>query len=63
MDINNDPELEPYHAEWNAQLDKMINAFKLLIKEGDGDIITTQDLRVIEDGLLEFAGHFRDLWD
>lgn len=63
MDVNNDPELAPYHAEWNAVLDKMIAAFEILVRESRGDIITEQELAVAEDGLLEFTSHFRNLWD
>lgn len=48
---------------WEGTLDKMIRAFELIVDEDENGLLHDEDIPVIEDGLLEFAAHFRDLWD
>jgi hypothetical protein len=62
------PELgnEEEYASWNAVVVKMTEAFRLIatydewhLAEGD----TPERWKLIEDGLLEFAANFFNLWD
>jgi len=57
---------EEIALEWEAILDKMIYAFELIVLDNDDlptpDVVECRE-KAIEDGLLEFAVHFRGLWD
>jgi hypothetical protein len=48
---------------WEQSLDKMVLAFQLLVAEDNDGLLDPGEYSRIEDGLLEFAAHFRDLWD
>lgn len=45
-----------------SALDNMLVAFKLAIKDGDGDILTDKEYKKIEKGLKAFSKYYRMLW-
>ena len=47
--------------EWDKKLQKMIDAFDLIVKE-DMKIYNEKEIKKIEKGLKLFAKYFRDLW-
>ena len=64
-----DPSVEFTDAmgrKWERTLDKMIKAFELIVLDNNDlpcPAIVEMREQDIEDGLLEFAIHFRSLWD
>ena len=50
-------------AEWNQAIQKMIDAFELLIDEDKLGIFTKDEEEAIEHGLELFSKYFRYLWD
>lgn len=44
---------------WNKKLDAMIRAFEIVLADG---VETQQDQQAVDNGLIEFAKHFRELW-
>ena len=50
-------------AEWNQAIQKMIDAFELLIDEDKLGIFTKDEEEAIEHGLELFCKYFRYLWD
>ena len=50
-------------AEWNQAIQKMIDAFELLIDEDKIGIFTDEQEEAIEYGLELFSKYFRYLWD
>ena len=48
--------------EWNQAIQKMIDAFELLIDE-DNRIFTDEEEQTIDHGLELFGKYFRYLWD
>lgn len=53
-------DLDKAEAAWNAELDKMIAAFALMV---ESNINTPEEEKVIEEGLESFKMYFRALWD
>ena len=49
--------------EWNEAIQKMIDAFELLIDEDKLGIFTKDEEEAIEHGLELFSKYFRYLWD
>ena len=49
--------------EWNNAIQKMIDAFELLIDEDKLGIFTKDEEEAIEHGLELFSKYFRYLWD
>ena len=47
-------------SEWNAVIQKMINAFELMKETG---ILSDEEDKIIEEGLALFCKYFRYLWD
>ena len=50
-------------AAWNNAIQKMIDAFELLIDEDKIGIFTKDEEEAIEHGLDLFSKYFRYLWD
>lgn len=50
-------------AAWERSLQKMILAFSLLSNDDISSFLSEEQQADVDDGLLEFAAHFQDLWD
>ena len=57
-----DIRIENQIEEWKKIIDKMILAFELVIKNGDGDILTDEEYNQIDEGLKLFAKYYLNLW-
>jgi len=49
--------------EWHQTIDKMIRAFEIVEKDGDGDVISKSEEDEMELGLKLFHEFFRALWN
>jgi hypothetical protein len=59
--VNDGHPSEFTEQEWNDVLDKIINAFELVVKDDKKDL--SREERILsEEGLLLFAKYFRYLW-
>lgn len=47
-------------SDWNRAIQKMIDAFELL---EDTNTLTDEENKKVDEGLLLFCKHFRNLWD
>lgn len=48
--------------QWDNKLNKMIIAFTL-IEKGNWQILTKKEIKLINEGLKEFADYYMNLWD
>ena len=49
--------------EWNEAIQKMIDAFELLVDEEKYGVFTDEEEQAIDQGLGLFGKYFRYLWD
>ena len=49
--------------EWNEAIQKMIDAFELLVDEEKNGVFTDEEEQAIDHGLELFSKYFRYLWD
>jgi hypothetical protein len=53
--------VEQARKNWQIELDKMVTAFTILVKDDICDEVENRE--AIDAGLLSFAKHFQNLWD
>ena len=56
-------EMQPVYDAWDGIMEQMINAFTLVIKDGDGECLTNEEDELIVEGMKLFARYYRNLWD
>ncbi len=49
-------------VEWNRIITKMIVAFELIIRDGNGEFLSNEEYKLIDEGLNLFAKYLRNLW-
>lgn len=49
-------------GEWDIVLDKMIYAFDLIVREGDGEDMDDLHYKAMNEGTELFGKYFKDLW-
>ena len=60
---NDFPIIDKGMKEWNEAIQKMIDAFELLVDEEKYGVFTDEEEQAIDQGLELFGKYFRYLWD
>ena len=48
---------------WEDTIDKMIHAFELHLKDGEGELLELPQYDEIDEGMALFAKYYMNLWD